>query len=90
GALELAARISQLKLDSATFFTRAGTVNDWFADSSAQAREATAWTLGVNWYLTQNVEWFLDYTRTNFEGGAPDGKNRADESAYFTRFQVAF
>ncbi len=90
GALEFAARVSQLKLDSATFFTPAGTAADWFADPSAQAREATAWTLGLNWYLTQNVAWYLDYTRTNFYGGAPDGKDRADESAVFTRFQVAF
>ena len=90
GALEFAARVSQLKLDSATFFTPAGTAADWFADPSAQAREATAWTLALNWYLTQNVAWYLDYTRTNFYGGAPDGKDRADESAVFTRFQVAF
>lgn len=90
GALEFAARVSQLKLDSATFFSPAGTAADWFADPSAQAREATAWTLGLNWYLTQNVAWYLNYTKTNFDGGAPDGKDRAAESAVFTRFQVAF
>jgi phosphate-selective porin OprO/OprP len=90
GALEFAARVSQLKLDSATFLTPAGTAADWFADPSAQAREATAWTLGLNWYLTQNVAWYLDYTKTDFDGGALNGKDRADESAVFTRFQVAF
>jgi len=90
GALEFAARVSQLKLDSATFFTPAGAGADWFADPSAQAGEATAWTVGLNWYLTQNVAWYLNYTKTNFDGGAPDGKDRADESAFFTRFQVAF
>jgi hypothetical protein len=31
-----------------------------------------------------------DHTVTRFDGGAPDGKDRADDSAYFTRFQVAF
>jgi phosphate-selective porin OprO/OprP len=51
---------------------------------------ATAWTLGVNWYLTQNVEWFLDYTVTRFDGAAADGKDHANESAFFTRFQIAF
>ena len=90
GALEFAARVSQLKLDSATFFTPAGTAAEWFADPSAQAREATAWTLALNWYLTQNVAWNLNYTKTNFDGGAPNGGDRADESAVFTRFQVAF
>jgi phosphate-selective porin OprO and OprP len=90
GALELAARVSQLKLDSATFLSPAGTVAQWFADPSAQAREATAWTLGLNWYLTPNVAWYLDYTKTDFDGGAQNGRDRPDESAYFTRFQVAF
>jgi phosphate-selective porin OprO and OprP len=90
GALELAARISELKLDPATFADSKGVANSWFADPSTQASKATAWTLGVNWYLTQNVEWVLDYTKTRFDGGAADGKDRADESAFFTRFQVAF
>jgi phosphate-selective porin OprO and OprP len=90
GAVEFAARISQLKLDSATFLSPAGTAAQWFADPSAQAREATAWTLGLNWYLTQNVAWYLDYTKTDFDGGAQNGRDRPDESAFFTRFQVAF
>jgi phosphate-selective porin OprO and OprP len=89
GALEFAARVSELKLDPATFFSPAGTL-EWFADPNAQARLARAWTLGTNWYLTQNVAWYLDFTKTNFDGGGPNGKNRADESAIFTRFQVAF
>jgi phosphate-selective porin OprO and OprP len=36
------------------------------------------------------VEWVLDYTATRFDGGAANGRDRADESAFFTRFQVAF
>ena len=90
GAVELAARISELKLDSATFTDLKGVVDSWFADPNAQANKATAWTLGVNWYLTQNVEWVLDYTATRFDGGAANGRDRADERAFFTRFQVAF
>src|ERR1700736_6425322 len=90
GAVELAARISELKLDPATFAASKGVVNSWFADPGTQANKAIAWTVGVNWYLTQNVEWFLDYTKTRFDGGAVAGKDRADESAFFTRFQVAF
>jgi phosphate-selective porin OprO and OprP len=90
GALELAARISELKLDSATFTDSKGVIDSWFADPGTQPNKATAWTLGVNWYLTQNVEWFLDYTVTRFDGGAADGKDHANESAFFTRFQVAF
>jgi phosphate-selective porin OprO/OprP len=90
GALELAARISELKLDPVTFADSKGVVDSWFADPSTQEKRATAWTLGVNWYLTQNVEWALDYTKTRFDGGAANGKDRADENAFLTRFQVAF
>lgn len=91
GSVELAARISELKLDSATFASASnGPAESWFADPTTQASKAIAWTVGLNWYLTQNVAWYLDYTKTRFDGGALDGANRPDEAAYFTRFQVAF
>jgi phosphate-selective porin OprO and OprP len=90
GALELAARVSALKLDPATFTDSKGVANSWFADPSSQASKATAWSIGVNWYLTQNVEWVVDYTTTRFDGGAKNGNDRADECAFFTQFQVAF
>jgi len=32
--------------------------NSWFADPNTQASKATAWTVGLNWYLTQNVGWY--------------------------------
>ncbi len=91
GAVELAARISELKIDPVTF-TKAGNgaADSFFADPNTQANKAIAWTLGLNWYLTQNVAWYLDYTATRFDGGALDGADRADERAFFTRFQVAF
>jgi phosphate-selective porin OprO/OprP len=90
GALELAARVSALQLDSATFASLPGLPARWFADPSAEPNKATAWTLGLNWYLTANVGWYLDYTATHFDGGAPAGANRSNEEAFFTRFQVAF
>jgi phosphate-selective porin OprO and OprP len=90
GAVDVAARISELTLDPATFATAGGAIGSWFADPSLQARKALAWTLGLNWYLTQNVGWFTDYTVTRFDGGAQNGADRANESAFFTRFQVAF
>lgn len=91
GALEVAARISELSLDAKTFSDAPNhAFASWFADPGSQASKAVAWTLGLNWYLTQNVAWYLDYTKTRFDGGAPDGANRADEAAFFTRFQVAF
>lgn len=90
GALEVAARVSALDLDSAAFIDTAGAVHDWFANPGAQANKVLAWTAGLNWYLNQNVAWYLDYTVSRFDGGAPDGADRANMSAFFTRFQVAF
>ena len=90
GALEVAARVSALDLDSAAFINTAGAVHDWFANPGSQANKVLAWTAGLNWYLNQNVAWYLDYTVSRFDGGAPDGADRANESAFFTRFQVAF
>lgn len=91
GAVEFAARISELTLDPATFTQASnGAANSWFADPTKQANKAVSWTVGLNWYLTQNVAWYVDFTKTRFDGGALDGADRADEAAYFTRFQVAF
>jgi phosphate-selective porin OprO/OprP len=91
GALELAARVSELSVDPDTFVNAGGgSVHDWFANPNTQANKALAWTAGINWYLNQNIVWYLNYTLTSFDGGAPNGGDRADESAFFTRFQVAF
>jgi phosphate-selective porin OprO and OprP len=91
GAVEVAARVSELSLGAATFANAAtGAGNSWFADPSVQPSKAVAWTVGLNWYLNSNVVWYVDFTRTRFDGGALDGADRANESGYLTRFQVAF
>ena len=90
GAVELAGRYSVLTVDDATFINRGGAgAKAWFADPTKQPSQAKAWTLGVNWYLTQNLEWVLNYTVTDFNGGAV-GADRLPEKAFFTRFQVAY
>ena len=43
------------------------------ADREAAASIATGWTVGLNWYLNENLKWMLDYERTSFEGGAAVG-----------------
>lgn len=86
GAFELVARYHELSIDDAAF---AGGV-DSFADPDASARKASGYTLGLNWYLNQNLKWVLDYEHTTFDGGAPDGKDRPDEQALLTRFALGF
>jgi phosphate-selective porin OprO/OprP len=81
GAFELAARYSKLDLDEDTFPT--------YANPASSARSATAWAVGLNWYLNKSLKVMLDYEATQFDGGAATG-DREDENILFSRFQVAF
>ena len=81
GALELAARYAELRIDHDAF--TAG-----IADDDASVRRVRALTFGVNWYLSEAVKLQLDYERSSFTAGAPDA-NRPTENLIATRFQVA-
>jgi phosphate-selective porin OprO and OprP len=86
GALELVARYHELDIDDDAFV--GGT--DSFANLESAASKASAWGVGVNWYLNQNYKWSVNYDVTSFEGGAADGADRPDEKALFTRFALQF
>lgn len=85
GAWELVARYHVLDIDDDAF---TGEV-DSFANPANAASKASAWGVGINWYLNQNYKWSLNYDVTSFEGGAEAG-DRPDERALFTRFAVGF
>lgn len=85
GAWELVARYHELDIDDDAF---TGGTNS-FANPATAASKATAWGVGVNWYLNQNYKWSLNYDVTRFDGGAASG-DRPDEKALFTRFAVGF
>lgn len=61
GALELAARVSELDVDDDAFPT--------LANPNVSAREAFAWGVGLNWHLNRNFKLSLDYDQTDFKGG---------------------
>ena len=86
GALELVARYHELDIDDDTFVGGA----DSFATPDSAASKASAWGIGLNWYLNQNYKWSVNYDVTSFEGGAPGGADRPDEKAVFTRFGLQF
>jgi phosphate-selective porin OprO/OprP len=102
GAWELVARYSEINLDEATFRNPAGTsYTGAYADLSTSAQSAHSWTAGVNWYLNPNVKVVMNYSHTTFDGGAGVGttpinaagtnvQDREDESAFFTRLQLAY
>ncbi len=85
GALQVAARWSELDVDKDTFT---------FIDPSKAPSTANSWTLGLNWFLNRNALIRADYEETYFTGGA--GKdaahvtNRPTEKVFGTRFQLAF
>jgi phosphate-selective porin OprO and OprP len=80
GAFQVAARYHALKVDD-----RAFTLGFATAGSSARAE---AWTVGLNWYLTPNFKYVVNFERTVFDGDA-DGPRRP-ENALVLRGQVAF
>lgn len=84
GALELKARYHELEIGDEAFV---GAIP--FADPLAASQKASAWAVGFNWYLSQNVKWVFDYESTKFDGGTPTG-DRTDEDVIFGRVQIAF
>jgi phosphate-selective porin OprO/OprP len=78
GALQVAARYHHLEIDEAARrFAAAGS-----------ALEAEAWTVGVNWFLTPNIRYVLNFERTVFDGNGNSA--RPAENALVFRSQLAF
>ena len=94
GAFQLVARFSELNIDNAAF--------NGFSDPTTSARSATAWSVGLNWWLNRNVRVLTSFSHTTFQGGgevnpfipstttAPATVTHQDENAFFTRIQIAF
>ena len=81
GALELAARYSELTVDDATFPN--------YATAAGTPTKARAWAVGLNWYLARAIKLVADYEHTTFTGGAATGDREA-ENFVVTRVQYAF
>ncbi len=82
GALELAARYGKLVFDDRAFV--AG-----FADRAKSARQAETVGVGLNWIVTENLKYQVNFENTRFKDGATQG-NRRKESIVLLRAQVAF
>ena len=81
GALQLVGRWTEMDIDKSTFL---------LIDPNKSASHATAWTVGLNWFLNNNALIRADYEQTTFDGGASKGGDRPRESVFATRFQLAF
>ena len=86
GAFQIVARYADLKIDPNTF--------PLFASATTNARQASAWGAGVNWYLTKAVRISQDFFDTHFTraGTATPTAQilQHNEKALITRVQIAF
>jgi len=85
GAWQIAARYADLSIDKNAFPT--------FADPTANARDAAAFSVGLNWWLNRNVRVEASYSHTTFEAAGKStkaGVSKQPEEVFFTRVQVAF
>jgi phosphate-selective porin OprO and OprP len=82
GAWQLVARYAELNVDDAAFPT--------FANPATSASAARAWSVGMNWWLNQNVLILTSFSRTTFTGGASGTVTQQPENVFFTRIQLAF
>jgi len=88
GAFEVAGRIARVDVDDAAF--------PLFASPATNAKQATSFGVGLNWYLSKAVVLKLDYYQTDFglHAAAPAVSSaavlRQDEKAFITRFQLGF
>jgi phosphate-selective porin OprO/OprP len=80
GAFQVAARYHELTVDDAAFASALA--------SPGASRKAAAWALGLNWYLTGNIRYIVNFERTVFDDGA-DGA-RHPENALGFRTQLFF
>ena len=78
GALQIAARYSQLHVDPLAF------TNGLAASTSS--RTASAFTVAANWYPAAILKYYAAFERTSFDGGA----SRPTEHVILFRAQVAF
>jgi len=82
GALEIAARFHELRLDGDTFPT--------FADPAAAAKVARAAGGQLTSYWSRNVKLAAAYEQTWFEGGAAGNADRPAEKLLHTRVQLVY
>ena len=84
GAFELALRYSDVRVDEDTF-------DLGFAEKPQSAGGATAYTVGLNWYLNRNFKFMFNYEHTDFDSAVEfNDALRDKEDVILTRFQIAY
>lgn len=76
GALQGVGRVTWLNMDRSVF--QDSTILDdqtlfTFADPRLSVQHADTWSIGLNWYLNQNIKITTEYDQTRFIGGCSTG-----------------
>ena len=82
GALELAARVSQLDVDDDAF--------PIFANPATSATKALSYGVGLNWHLNRNLKFTVDYGHTDFDAAAGNPFASRSEDVVISRLQFSF
>jgi len=82
GAVELAVRHSQLRIDNGAF--------PLFASAKTSAQAAQEYGIGVNWYLNRFVKLTTDYEHTNFRMAVANVAPLHSENVLMSQIQLAF
>jgi phosphate-selective porin OprO/OprP len=95
GAWQIVGRYSRLDIDDDTFPS--------FSNPDFSATDATAWSVGLNWWLNRNLRVLASFTHTSFTGGgaapsianpgslfAPTTVTAQDENLFSARVQLSF
>jgi len=82
GAMELAVRYSQLRIDGDAF--------PLFASPRTAAQQAQERAIGVNWYLNRFVKLTTDYEHTTFRMSSSSVTPLHSENVLMSRVQLAF
>ena len=82
GAVELAARFSQVRIDGDAF--------PLFANPKTAAQRAEEQVIGVNWYLNRYVKLITDYEHTTFRMALSSVTPLHAENVLMSRIQLAF
>jgi phosphate-selective porin OprO and OprP len=82
GAVELAVRHSQVRIDNGAF--------PLFANPKTAAQDAAEYGIGVNWYLNHFVKLTTDYEHTNFRMAPANVTPLHCENVLMSRIQLAF
>jgi phosphate-selective porin OprO/OprP len=82
GAVELAVRHSQVRIDNGAF--------PLFASPKTAAQSAKEYGIGVNWYLNHFVKLTTDWEHTNFKMALAKVTPLRSENVLISRIQLAF